>query len=101
MNSTVSGSAVRIRHYPVTVSAENHGRDAQRHWKVAREGSHGSMKRKPGDRPCSTTRGGIMHYLVRRSSVVIWIACMFVVFLILSPVFLLAAEQGSLRGTVS
>ena len=32
--------------------------EAQRHWKRFREGSHGSMKRKPGDRPCSTTRGG-------------------------------------------
>jgi hypothetical protein len=26
---------------------------------VFREGSHSSMKRKPGDRPCFTTRGGI------------------------------------------
>ena len=53
---------MRIRHYPVTVSAESHGKDAQRHWRRFREGSHGSMKRKPGDRPCSTTRGGKMHY---------------------------------------
>jgi vitamin B12 transporter len=42
-----------------------------------------------------------MYYLIHRLSVVIWIACLFVVSIILSPVSVLAAEQGSLRGTVS
>src|SRR5271168_833776 len=74
--------------------------DAQRHWRVFREGSHGSMKRKPGDRPCSTTRGGIMHYSSRRSSAIVWIVCLFVSLRSFSVVAL-AAEPGSLRGTVS
>ena len=100
-NSKVSGSAVRIRHYPVTVSAESHGMDVQRHWRKSREGSHGSTKRKPGDRPCSTTRGGKMHCLLRKSSAMVWIVCLFVASLVLSSVSALAAEQGSLRGTVS
>ena len=42
-----------------------------------------------------------MHYSIHRSSAVIWIACLFVVSLLLSPVSARAAEQGSLRGTVS
>jgi vitamin B12 transporter len=42
-----------------------------------------------------------MHYSIHRSSAVIWIACLFVVALLLSPISALAAEQGSLRGTVS
>jgi len=42
-----------------------------------------------------------MHYLIRRSSAVIWIACLFVVSLLSSPVSAFAAEQGSLHGTVS
>ncbi len=42
-----------------------------------------------------------MHYLVRRSSVVVWTVCLFVVSLLSSPVPGLAAEQGSLHGTVS
>jgi len=42
-----------------------------------------------------------MHYSIHKSSAVIWIACLFVVSLLLSPVSARAAEQGSLRGTVS
>jgi vitamin B12 transporter len=42
-----------------------------------------------------------MHYLIRKSSAVIWIACLFVVSIIFSPIRGLAAEQGSLHGTVS
>jgi vitamin B12 transporter len=42
-----------------------------------------------------------MHYLVRRSSAVVWTACLFVVSLVSSPTPGLAAEQGSLHGTVS
>jgi vitamin B12 transporter len=42
-----------------------------------------------------------MHYSIHRSSAVIWIACLIVVSLLLSPASVLAAEQGSLRGTVS
>jgi vitamin B12 transporter len=42
-----------------------------------------------------------MHCFVRKSSAVTWIACLFVVSLLSSPVSTLAAEQGSLRGTVS
>jgi vitamin B12 transporter len=42
-----------------------------------------------------------MHYSIHRSSAVIWIACLFVAALLLSPVSAIAAEQGSLRGTVS
>ena len=42
-----------------------------------------------------------MHYLVRRSSAVVWAACLFVVLLVSSPIPGLAAEQGSLHGTVS
>ena len=42
-----------------------------------------------------------MHCLVRRSSAVVWTACLFVVLLVSSPVTGLAAEQGSLHGTVS
>jgi len=42
-----------------------------------------------------------MHCLFHKSSAVIWIACLFVASLLLSPASALAAEQGSLRGTVS
>ncbi len=42
-----------------------------------------------------------MHYLVRRSSAVVWTVCLFVVSLFSSPTSGLAAEQGSLHGTVS
>jgi iron complex outermembrane receptor protein/vitamin B12 transporter len=42
-----------------------------------------------------------MHYSIHRSSAVIWIACLFVVTLLLWPVSALAAERGFLRGTVS
>ncbi|HEX4664324.1 MAG TPA: TonB-dependent receptor [Terriglobales bacterium] len=42
-----------------------------------------------------------MHHSIIRSSAIIWIACLFIVALILPPVSALAAEQGSLRGTVS
>ena len=42
-----------------------------------------------------------MHYSIHRSSAVIWIVCLFVVSLLLSSVSARAAEQGSLRGTVS
>jgi iron complex outermembrane receptor protein/vitamin B12 transporter len=42
-----------------------------------------------------------MHYSIHRSSAVIWIACLFIISLLLSPVSARAAEQGSLRGTVS
>jgi iron complex outermembrane receptor protein/vitamin B12 transporter len=41
-----------------------------------------------------------MHCLVRRSSAVIWIACLFVCSPLSSSVFAFAAEQGSLRGTI-
>jgi vitamin B12 transporter len=46
-------------------------------------------------------RGKIMHCLIRKSSAVIWIICLFVVSLLSTSVSALAAEQGSLRGTVS
>jgi iron complex outermembrane receptor protein/vitamin B12 transporter len=42
-----------------------------------------------------------MHYLVRRSSAVVWTVCLFAVSLLSSPMLGLAAEQGSLHGTVS
>jgi vitamin B12 transporter len=42
-----------------------------------------------------------MHYLVRRSSLVVRAACLFVVLLVSSPIPGLAAEQGSLHGTIS
>jgi vitamin B12 transporter len=42
-----------------------------------------------------------MHHLTHRSSAAVWIICPFIVSLLLSPVYALAAEQGSLRGTVS
>jgi len=42
-----------------------------------------------------------MHCLIRRSSTITWIVCLFVVSLFLSPVSGVAAEQGTLRGTVS
>jgi vitamin B12 transporter len=42
-----------------------------------------------------------MHYLVRRSSAVVWTVCLFVVSLVSSPTPGLAAEQGYLHGTVS
>jgi iron complex outermembrane receptor protein/vitamin B12 transporter len=42
-----------------------------------------------------------MHYLVRRSSAVVWTVCLLVVSLLSSPIPGLAAEQGSLHGTVS
>ncbi|HTC76432.1 MAG TPA: carboxypeptidase-like regulatory domain-containing protein, partial [Edaphobacter sp.] len=42
-----------------------------------------------------------MHYLVRRSSLVVWAVCVFVVLLVSSPIPGLAAEQGSLHGTIS
>ncbi len=41
-----------------------------------------------------------MHCLLRRSSAVIWIACLFVCSLLSLSVSALAAEQGSLHGTV-
>jgi vitamin B12 transporter len=41
-----------------------------------------------------------MHCFVLRSSAIIWIACLFVGSLFSSPVSVLAAEQGSLRGSV-
>ncbi len=46
-------------------------------------------------------RGKIMHCLLRRSSAVIWIACLCVFLLLASPIPAFAAEQGSLHGTVS
>jgi vitamin B12 transporter len=42
-----------------------------------------------------------MHYLVRRSSAIVWTVCLFVVLLLSSPIPGLAAEQGSVHGTVS
>jgi vitamin B12 transporter len=42
-----------------------------------------------------------MHCFVRKLSAGVWIACLFVVSLLSSPVFALPAEQGSLHGTVS
>jgi vitamin B12 transporter len=42
-----------------------------------------------------------MHHLTHRSSAAVWIICPFIVSLLLLPVYALAAEQGSLRGTVS
>jgi iron complex outermembrane receptor protein/vitamin B12 transporter len=42
-----------------------------------------------------------MHRFVCRSSAVVWLACLIVVSLLSSPVSVLAAEQGSLHGTVS
>jgi iron complex outermembrane receptor protein/vitamin B12 transporter len=42
-----------------------------------------------------------MHCSIHRTSAVIWIGCLFVVSLLLSPASARAAEQGSLRGTVS
>jgi vitamin B12 transporter len=42
-----------------------------------------------------------MHHLVRRSSAMVWTICLFVVSLLSSPTPGLAAEQGSLHGTVS
>ena len=41
-----------------------------------------------------------MHYVIRKSSAAVWIICLFTVSLI-APYFALAAEQGTLRGTVS
>jgi vitamin B12 transporter len=41
-----------------------------------------------------------MHYVIRKSSAAVWIACLFAVSLF-APYFALAAEQGTLRGTVS
>jgi hypothetical protein len=50
-------SAVQLRHYPVTVSAENHD-VGKRHWSTLWEGSMASMKRKSGYRLCcNQTRG--------------------------------------------
>jgi iron complex outermembrane receptor protein/vitamin B12 transporter len=42
-----------------------------------------------------------MHCLLRKSAGFFWIVCLFVVSLLSSSVFALAAEQGSLSGTVS
>jgi len=48
----VSGSAVEIRHYPVTVSAENRARgNPATGSEGSREGRSNSPKRKSGDRP--------------------------------------------------
>jgi iron complex outermembrane receptor protein/vitamin B12 transporter len=41
-----------------------------------------------------------MHYVIRKSSAAVWIACLFAVSLF-APYFALAAEQGTLRGIVS
>jgi vitamin B12 transporter len=45
-------------------------------------------------------RGKIMHYLIRRSSAIIWAACLFVCSLLSPSAPAFAAEQGSLRGAV-
>ena len=42
-----------------------------------------------------------MHHLVHRSSAMVWAVCLLVVSLLASPIPGLAAEQGSLHGTVS
>jgi vitamin B12 transporter len=45
-------------------------------------------------------RGKIMNCLIRKSSAIVWLACLFAISLLSSSVPTLAAEQGSLRGTV-
>jgi vitamin B12 transporter len=45
-------------------------------------------------------RGKLMHYLIRRSSAIIWVVCLFVCSLFSPSVPVFAAEQGSLRGAV-
>jgi vitamin B12 transporter len=102
LNSKVSGSAVRLRHYPVTVSAESFGTDAQRHWSTSREGSRSSMKRKPGDRPCWIDPRGNMYSFIRKLTYVLRFACLFVAALLALTSFVpaFAAGQGSLHGTV-
>ncbi len=92
--------AVQIRHYPVTVSAENPARTIKATGTESWEGSQGLLTRKSGERPCFTNPRGYAHvrsYLFCGASVDPLFFCLYC--WRRSPAF--GAESGTLRGTVT